>query len=285
MSTIGIFGLGLIGGCLGLDLRSRGYQVLGVSRRQDTCDRAVSLGAVDRASVDPSLLAPAEMIFLCTPIEAIAPAVKQLLPFLDPKTILTDVGSVKQAVVDAVVPLWSNFVPAHPMAGKAENGLQASQKDLFVDRPYVITPVASTPAASIAKVEAIARSLRSWVYQCSPANHDRAVAWISHLPVMVSASLLAACSSESDSQVLDLAYKLASSGFYDTSRVGGGYPELGVMMAKYNQHQVLQALYAYRDRLNNCIESIEQANWSGLEATFEETRQIRDRFFPPENRY
>ncbi len=285
MSTIGIVGLGLIGGCLGLDLRSRGYQVVGFSRRQDTCDRAVSFGAVDGASVDPSILAPAEIIFLCTPIEAIAPVVKQLQPFLDPNTILTDVGSVKQAVVDAATPLWSNFVPAHPMAGKAENGIEAAQKDLFVNRPYVITPVSSTPEASIAKVEEIARSLHSWVYQCSPADHDRAVAWISHLPVMVSASLLGACSSESNSQVLDLAYKLASSGFYDTSRVGGGYPELGVMMAKYNQHHVLQALYAYRDRLNNCIESIENRDWSGLEATLEQTRQIRDRFFPPENRY
>jgi arogenate dehydrogenase (NADP+) len=95
--NIGIVGLGLIGGSLGLDLRGLGYQVWGVSRHPGTCQRAIERGVVDEASVDLTLLAAADVVFVCTPIAAIASTVKQLIPHLSPGAIITDVGSVKTA--------------------------------------------------------------------------------------------------------------------------------------------------------------------------------------------
>ncbi|MCU0523608.1 MAG: prephenate/arogenate dehydrogenase [Elainella sp. Prado103] len=262
---IGIVGLGLIGGSLAIDLRRQGHRILGVSRRQATCSQAIDRGIVDQASPDLSLLATAEVIFLCTPLHSLETTVDQLLPYLSKQTILTDVGSVKSAVVEAITPKWSNFVGGHPMAGKAESGLEVAQADLFVDRAYVLTPSGTTPAHATETVAQLAQSLRSRLFYCDPEAHDRAVAWISHLPVMVSASLIAACLTESDRAVLDLAQQLASSGFRDTSRVGGGNPELGVMMARYNQHALLQSLYQYRQQLDQVIQQIEQSDWSALE--------------------
>lgn len=276
--NIGIVGLGLIGGSLGLDLRSRGYQVLGVSRQAQTCQRAIARGAVDDASLELNLLAAADVVFICTPLAAIETTVIQLIPHLAATTILTDVGSVKASVVEAIAPLWSNFVGGHPMAGTADSGIEAAQYDLFVNRPYVLTPGANTPPAATATVEQIVRSLQAQVYHCQPEDHDRAVAWISHLPVMVSSSLIAACLSESDRTTLELAQALASSGFKDTSRVGGGNPELGVMMARYNRESLLRSLYAYREQLDQVIAEIEQENWRGLNDKLQQTQQARPKF-------
>jgi arogenate dehydrogenase (NADP+) len=280
MIRIGIVGLGLIGGSLGLDLRRLGYEVLGVSRQLKTCERALELGVVDQASVDLSLLARADLIFVCTPLGAIASTVEQLLPYLATEAILTDVGSVKTAIIEQVTPLWHNFVGGHPMAGTAESGIEAALLGLFAGNPYVLTPVAATPPDAVQVVEEVVRSLTERVYFCRPEDHDRAVAWISHLPVMVSANLITACLAETDPVVLQLAQQLASSGFRDTTRVGGGNPELGLMMARYNRDSLLRSLISYRQNLDQLIAEIEQSDWQSLENKLHSTQADRRLFFP-----
>ncbi|MDM9583862.1 prephenate/arogenate dehydrogenase [Nostoc sp. GT001] len=276
--NIGILGLGLIGGSLGFDLRSQGHHILGVSRREATCQKAVSLGSVDEASVDLSLLAAAEVVFICTPLALIVHQFEQLVAHLPVTTIVTDVGSAKAQIVKDITPLWDNFIGGHPMAGRTDSGIEAAQRDLFVDKPYVLTPITTTPTSAITVVEEIVRSLGANIYYCQPEQHDRAVSWISHLPVMVSSSLIAACLSETDPDVLQLAQKLASSGFRDTSRVGGGNPELGVMMARYNRQALLRSLQQYRQNLDELTNLIEQENWVVLEEKFKSRQQARPDF-------
>lgn len=276
--NIGIVGLGLIGGSLGLDLRGQGHRVLGLSRRPETCRAAIARGIVDDADVDLTLMAEAEVVFICTPLSAILPTLEQLIPFLAADAVLTDVGSVKTPVVEAATALWPNFVGGHPMAGKAESGIEAAQSDLFAGRPYVTAPIATTPATAVELVEFLARAIGAKLYRCSPQDHDRAVAWISHLPVMASAGLISACTSESDPAVLSLAKQLASSGFRDTSRVGGGTPELGVMMARYNRLELLRALYSYRQQVDYFIDCIDREDWGALEEKLVQTHQARPEF-------
>lgn len=276
--NIGIVGLGLIGGSLGMDLRAQGHRVLGMSRRDETCHRAIDRGMVDDASPYFSLMGAADIIFICTPLGEIIPTITHLIPHLAPETTLTDVGSVKAPIVSAAASLWSNFVGGHPMAGNAGQGLDAAEANLFAGNPYVLTPSDHTPDAAIRRVEELVRSLQAKVYFCRPEDHDRAVAWISHLPVMVSASLIAACAGEVSPTVHELAQALASSGFRDTSRVGGGNPELGVMMARYNRDALLDALRSYRGTLEQLTQWIEQENWVALEAHLQETQQNRPAF-------
>ncbi|MBK1986830.1 prephenate/arogenate dehydrogenase [Sphaerospermopsis aphanizomenoides BCCUSP55] len=275
---IGILGLGLIGGSLGFDLRSQGHYLLGVSRRESTCQKAIDIGSVDQASVDLSLLASAEVVFICTPIGLIVPQVEQLVAHLPATTIITDVGSVKTPIVEAISPLWHNFIGGHPMAGNTDVGIEAAQRNLFVNRPYVLTPVETTPTRVITVLEEIVRSLGSIIYHCQPEKHDRAVSWISHLPVMVSASLTATCLSETDPEIFQLAQNLASSGFRDTSRVGAGNPELGVMMAQYNRQALLHSLHQYRQNLDEFIDLIAQEKWQHLEDKLKLNQQNRPKF-------
>lgn len=275
---IGIVGLGLIGGSLALDLRSHGHFILGVGRRETTVQHALEFDIVNEASTELSILTAAEVIFLCTPIPDLRPTVERLTHYIRPSTILTDVGSVKVEVVEAIAPLWRNFVGGHPMAGKSESGLHVAEHHLFRDKAYVLTPTAETPDSAVETVAELARSLNAQIVKCTPSAHDRAVAWISHLPVMIGAGLINACLHETDPAIIDLAQQLASSGFKDTSRVGGGVPELGVMMAKYNQAELVRSLHQYREQIDHLIQTIEASDWPHLTQYLRTAQQMRSRF-------
>ncbi|MBJ7901096.1 MAG: prephenate/arogenate dehydrogenase [Cyanobacteria bacterium RI_101] len=278
---IGILGLGLIGGSLGLALRERGHWVMGVSRSQKTLETALARGAADRAGADLESLGEAEVIFLCTPLAQLLPSLKSLIPHLRPGAVVTDVGSVKTAITLEGEKLWPNFVGGHPMAGTAEQGIEAAVPNLFDQAPYVLTPTERTAPKALTRLEDLIADLNVRVYRCSPEAHDQAVAWISHLPVMISAALIGACGGEPDPEIGRLAQTLASSGFRDTSRVGGGNPELGVMMAQYNQAALLKSLGIYQDQLAQLKSRIEQSDWAALEAFLQQTQTARPLFVNP----
>ncbi len=277
---IGIVGLGLIGGSLGLDLLQCGHTLHGVSQKLPTCEAALARGAVHTASTDLRSLAdrPVEVIFICTPIPLVLPTLEALAQWLPPSVLITDVASIKGSIVTAAISLWPNFVGGHPMAGTESQGIQAAVRHLFQDRPYVLTPQSDTSPASIEQLRGLIQDLQARVILADPFTHDQAVAWISHLPVMISASLIAACSRESQSEVLQLAQKLASSGFRDTSRVGGGNPDLGTAMAQYNRQALLQALNTYRQELEEVIHYIENQSWSDLHQLLQITHRERQTF-------
>jgi arogenate dehydrogenase (NADP+) len=275
---IGIVGIGVIGASLGWDFRQLGHQVIGVSRQQATCETAEREGICDRASCDLASLKDTEIIFICTPIAAIIPTIEQLSQHLVPDTIITDAGSVKGAIVDRGTELWANFVGGHPMAGNSESGIAAFEKGLFADRPYVLTPMPQTASEALETVAELVKSLDCIIHYATPAQHDLAVAWISHLPIMVSASLISACLHETDPTILDLAKKFASTGFKDTSRVGGGNPEMGMMMAEYNRDAILRSLYGYRDRLDSVIDSIESKQWTEIKDLLSTNQSARSGF-------
>jgi arogenate dehydrogenase (NADP+) len=275
---IGIVGLGLIGGSLAWDLQHLNYQVIGVSRKESTCDLAVEMGIVSAAGTNLAILKGVDLVFVCTPLGAIASTTLELIPHLQENTIVTDAGSAKGAIVTAITPHWRNFVGGHPMAGKEESGLKFAQVNLFRDNPYVLTPTEATPVESVALVARIVEALGAKLYQCTPEVHDRAVSWISHLPAMVSASLIATCLKEPNPDIQQLARQIASSGFKDTSRVGGGNPELRRMMAEYNREELLRSLYQFQETLGEFISLIEAENWDALHQQLVMTQQARPDF-------
>jgi len=278
MMKIGIVGLGLIGGSLGLDLTNQGYDVMGVSRQLKTCNLAIEKKIVKDASTDFKILGQTDLIFICTPIAQILPSIEKIIKYLSRETIITDVGSVKGEIVDHATQLWQNFVGSHPMAGTANQGIEAAESHLFDHTSCVITPLPQTSRDAMDKVTTIWRSLGCKVYKTTPEIHDQAVAWISHLPVMISANLINSCVNNDNEEVVKLAKKLASSGFRDTSRVGGGNAELGLMMAQYNREKILSCLKEYQENLTIIIDNIEQKKWPELETILTKTQEERPNF-------
>jgi arogenate dehydrogenase (NADP+) len=297
MLKIGIVGLGLIGGSLGIDLRSHPeIEVLGISHKLETCRKAEQKGIVDRAilllndglsnELQINLVKALDILFICTPIDKIIPTLKLFKEknYLTPKTIVTDVGSVKTFIVKEASQLWENFIGGHPMAGTEESGVDAAKTKLFQDATYVFTPTESTNESNLTILKNIAQNkLGSTVYECSPEAHDRAVALISHAPVSISAALIKTCISEANEEVLKAAKQLASSGFRDTSRVGGGNPELGLMMAQYNRENILRSLKQYQENLAEIIELIERENWRDLQEILSLTQRSRPVFVSKNN--
>ena len=278
MERIAIIGLGLIGGSLGLDLTRLGHAVVGIARRAETAEAALTMGAVTEASTDLAAVAGADVVFICTPIDVTVATAATVVPYLSETAVLTDVASVKGEIVPAIAALWPNFVGGHPMAGKAEAGLAVAEAGLFRDRPYVLTPTEATKPRALERVGAIAASLGANLCQCHPDQHDRAVAWISHLPVIVSSSLILACQGEADPAILALAQTLASSGFQDTSRVGGGVPELGTLMARHNRAALLDALTQYQHQLEQLKTIITTETWDVLHTALNQSQSARPAF-------
>lgn len=275
MERIAIIGLGLIGGSLGLALTRQGHPVVGIARRVETAKAALAMGATTEAGSDLALVAGAEVVFICTPIDAVVATAEAIAPHLSAGAVVTDVASVKGAIVPAIAALWPDFVGGHPMAGKAEAGLSVAEAGLFHNRPYVLTPTEATNPAALERVRAIAERLGANLCQCHPTQHDRAVAWISHLPVMVSSSLILACQQEADPEILALAQTLASSGFRDTSRVGGGVPDLGMLMARHNRTALLDALTQYQHQIEQMKALIETENWDALHSQLTQSQAAR----------
>jgi len=279
--NIGIVGLGLIGGSLGLDLMAlnQEHYVWGISRNPETCKQAEAIASVNIASPDignipDRILSQTDIVVICTPIAAILSTIAAIAPKLPAHVIFTDVGSVKAAIVEPAVNICQKynqrFVGSHPMAGTAFQGIAAAERNLFQDRPCVVTT--SVELEAVEKVRSLWQAVGMKVYECNPADHDRAVAMISHLPVMISASLIASCQQENDAIVLQLAQNLASSGFRDTSRVGGGNPELGRLMAEYNHSALLRSLYTYQQSLQEVIGLVESQQWEQLESFLAHTQ-------------
>jgi len=181
------------------------------------------------------------------------------------------VGSVKRPVLDRWGQ-WPRFVASHPMAGTAQAGVEAGLTGLFAGRPWVATPSDDTDPEALAVVRGLAEAVDARWIECPAADHDQAVALISHLPVLLGAALIEAAGP------VPLARLLASSGFADTSRVGGGNPELGSLMARYNREALLAALARYRTSLDGLEQQVRAGDWPGLEQCLSQAQALRPEF-------
>ena len=276
---VGLVGLGLIGGSLGLDLQAAGLEVRALVHRERTADRARERRLADRIDTNPAVLQGCGLIVLALPLDRLLDPAAELLAALPSDAVITDVGSVKQPVLERWQPLHPRFVASHPMAGTAEAGVEAGVRGLFSGRPWVATPTASTDPAALALVQELAATVQAQWLCCDARAHDQAVALISHMPVLVSAALLETAERGGQAAAADtLVRQLASSGFADTSRIGGGNPELGTLMARCNQEAVLQAIQHYRQQLSELEALVEQNAWPALQQRLEHCQALRPEF-------
>src|SRR5438270_9707301 len=191
--TLTSVGVGLIGGSIGLAARERrlAQRVLGVGRQRDSLERAHRLGAIDDWSLDPvAAVAQADLAVFCMPVDQIARQVLAAAAACAAGTLLTDAGSTKAAIVADVegrLPAGVAFVGSHPLAGSEKRGPDFADADLFEGRLTVVTRTARTDAPALERTITFWKSLGSRVQVMAPEDHDRAVAFTSHLPHLVAA--------------------------------------------------------------------------------------------------
>lgn len=258
METVAIVGVGLIGGSFGLALRKAGFAgtILGVSS-EATIRAALERGAIDRSATLDVAARKADLIYLAQPIGRILDALHHVDAVVRPEALITDAGSTKHAIVTEARKLVRRcqFLGGHPLAGKEKRGVAEAAPDLFAGRTYVLTPGSpqelETPAA---------RAFIHWVEQIGAkpvilgaAEHDRLVAFTSHLPQLASTAL-AATVAENLTAPDDL--RIAGPGLVDATRLALSAYELWRDILATNAESIEQALTAYINELEQIRENL-----------------------------
>ena len=276
--NIGIVGLGLIGGSLGLDLQKLGYTVYGITHREETAKKARERKLAHFVSTDASLLKVCSIIYLALPLKQLINPSSILINAIPRNAVVTDVGSVKVSILNSWKKLHPRFVASHPMTGTEESGVNAGQHNLFKNKPWVVTPDKETDQKALEVIHQISLSLGCKWIRTEAQIHDEAVGFISHLPVMISAALLNTLSTDINPSLYSLATSITSSGFSDTSRVGGGNPELGVSMAKFNKENLMKSLVSFRHSLDLFEKYLLEEDWKDLKQILVSAKERRDDF-------
>lgn len=275
---IGIVGLGLIGGSLGLKLQSLNHTIYGVANNEFNEKKAKEKKLANVVSCDLSLLKECELIFLALPIKDLINPSNKLVESIPREAIVTDVGSIKEPIINTWENLHPLFIGSHPMAGTEKKGVDSGFEGLFKNAKWIITPTENTIPNAVRTISKLIKSMDCEICQASPKEHDAAVSLISHLPIYLASALIETAYTKNDKSLLELTQKLAATGFADTSRVGGGNEKLGLDLAMNNQVNVLNAINNFKNKLNTLESLIEEKNWELLSNKLAEAKEIRKRF-------
>jgi prephenate dehydrogenase len=251
---VGIWGVGLIGGSLGLAIKRFDPRIylLGVGRDPERLEIARNLGAVDSWQTEQTAdLRDCDLVVLATPVEHILSTVGALGDRLQPEAVVTDVGSTKRrtcAEAWAHFPTGVEFIGGHPVAGREVAGVENSSASLFAKAPYVLCPRAGAALDSLQRLRALVERLGAQPWIMSPEEHDHAIAWLSHIPQLLSTALA------------DLAGKenlgIAGSGFRDMIRLAGSPYSVWKSIVETNQDHVdrfLGEFIEYLERMRSAL--------------------------------
>jgi prephenate dehydrogenase len=272
--TLAIVGVGLIGGSLGWAVRRRrlAKRVVGFGGPTAALHWAQDRGILDAYTADlASLVQDADAVVVCTPVQHIAECLREAAQHCPAQCLLTDVGSVKSAIVQAVeaaLPPERLFVGGHPLAGSEKSGCEHADADMFQGRLVVLTPTPQTRPEALEGVRALWQGVGAQTLCMSPAEHDAAVACTSHVPHVAAAALAASLPSH--------LVPLAASGFRDTTRIAAGDPHLWTEILLHNREAILAALKVLAGNLEQFVTALAAGNRTQLLQLFEQAKRIRD---------
>jgi cyclohexadieny/prephenate dehydrogenase len=275
-----LIGLGLIGSSLSHIIRREklAKHVAGYARSAATRSTAKKIGLADTIhETAADATREADLIILCIPVGSCGEIAKEISSALRPGAILTDVGSVKSAIVKDVlphVPKGVHFVPGHPIAGTEQSGPESGFAELFANRWCILTPVNGTDAAAIDKLEAFWRACGSNVERMSPEHHDLVLAITSHLPHLIAYNIVATAADVEEvtqSEVI----KYSAGGFRDFTRIAASDPVMWRDVFLNNKDAVLEMLGRFSEDLSALQRAIRWGDGDTLFSLFSRSREIR----------
>ena len=277
-----VIGVGLIGGSLARALREAKFvkEITGASRNPEHLQKALELGVIDRYDTDLSgAVEGADMVFVSVPLGAMGTVFKSIKDTLGVDTVVTDAGSAKASVVEAVkaatgvIPDW--FVPGHPIAGTEQSGVEASFPDLYKGRRVILTPTEETSAAAILKVRAMWEAVGAVVNEMGVEHHDEVLAATSHLPHMLAFALVESLARMSEQREI---FEYAAGGFRDFTRIASSDPVMWRDICVANRDALVAMLKTFRGDLDDLAAAIEDRNESKILKIFQDAKSARDAF-------
>ncbi len=277
---IAIIGIGLIGSSISHAARRAGLarQIVGSSATPATRAKAEELGLVSKAYADAAdAVKGADLVIMCTPVGVYGKIAAQIGPHLTAGTIVTDVGSVKAAVVRDIaphLPKGVHFVPGHPIAGTEQSGPESGFAELFDGRWCILTPEPGTDAAAVAKLEKFWQKLGSNVEIMGAEHHDMVLAITSHVPHLIAFNIVntaAHLGRVTDSEVI----QFSAGGFRDFTRIAASDPVMWRDVFLNNKDAVLEMLGRFSEDLTVLQRAIRFGDGATLEKLFSEARTVR----------
>lgn len=253
-----IVGLGLIGSSLAYQLKEAGCSVIGYARKQETVDKALTLGIIDSGSTNlETVVAEVDIVVLAIPIEIIPIMIKEVDEYVSNGTVVVDVGSVKKYIMDQVSGMSLQnalFVGAHPMAGSEKVGIDNFVRDLYIDKPFIVTyPDESIKKKTQKLIKEFVKIIKSKYIEMDEDTHDKMVSDISHIPYILSSVLynqVARGNSE----------KVASSGYRDMTRIAHSDPLWGTVVSFLNKDNICNGIDEMIAALNFVKKSISKGD-------------------------
>ena len=248
---LAVVGLGLMGGSMALALRDYADKITGVDLDQASLDYALAHNIVDEATNELYAgVNHADVVILTAPVRVILEMLNMRIgSYLRSNTLLIDIGSTKQDIVDAMakLPIGVNAIGGHPMTGKENSGIEESDATLYVNRPFVLCPSRRTTPAARLRAVSLVETLRALPIEMEASRHDQIVAGISHLPYLLSATLMATI--ENKAQQDSAYWELAAGGFRDTTRLAASDVTMMSDILNTNTKAVATLLAQFRMQL------------------------------------
>ena len=277
---VALIGLGLIAGSIGYAVKRGGLAgtVVGHARSAQTRGAALELGFCDAVfDTAAEAVAGADLVILCVPVGAMAAVAQEIGPYLKAGATVSDVGSVKQAVVDAVaphLPAGVHFVPAHPMAGTEHSGPHAGFAELFENRWCLVTPLPDTDQGAVDRLEDFWRAMGANIERMDVAHHDLVVAVTSHAPHLIAYTMVGVADDMervSNTEVVNL----SAAGFRDFTRIAASDPTMWRDVFLNNREATLEILGRFTEELFALQRAIRKGDGQKLFDYFTHTRAVR----------
>jgi len=290
LNKLVIIGVGLIGGSFALALRKAGLvrHITGLGRSKKNLQNALELGILDEATDDYlQALEKADLVLLAVPVGQTAIILERINPYLEPQTIISDVGSTKQDVIAAArssIPgHFKNFVPAHPIAGAELSGANAANADLFRNKNLILTPSDETGNEALESIKKLWQGCGARVSLMQPYQHDETLALMSHLPHILAFTLMNHILSNSTENNSEALLNFTGGGFRDFTRIAGSSPEMWRDICLANRKLLLQQINTYQNELTRMHEMLEDNNGAALEKYFLKAQVTRLKFLENKN--
>jgi prephenate dehydrogenase len=276
--SVGIVGVGMMGGSIALSALSAGYRVFLYDRKASEKLVGPKFRHASIVSDLAELVSNSRLIILATPIGALAQIGGDLSELVVPSHVVSDVASVKRPVAEVLAPMLRNrceYIPAHPMAGSEKSGAEAARDNLFAGAVTLLCPELAAEEASVSLVTRFWEELGTRVVLMSVAEHDQLVALMSHLPHLV-AALLVKHVAGTNRAALDL----CGPGFRDATRIASGAPELWADILLSNADAVQEHLHAFKKELEEAMTVLAEKDAKKMQALLDDAKENRDRLSP-----
>ena len=277
---IALIGFGLIGGSIARAAREQGLakEIVTTARSAASRARVVELGVVDRVvETNAEAVKGADLVILCIPVGACGAVAAEIAPHLKPGAIVSDVGSVKAAIVKDMAPYLPasvHFVPAHPVAGTENSGPDSGFAELFINRWCILTPPEGTDTDAVEKLRAFWSAIGAKVEIMTPEHHDLVLAITSHLPHLIAYTIVGTAdelAQVTSSEVI----KFSAGGFRDFTRIAASDPTMWRDVFLANKEAVLEMLGTFNEDLSKLTRAIRRGDGEALFEHFTRTRAIR----------